>query len=521
MVKQKINLNFLDKAINFLSPNVGLERMRARTVMAMVDEYTGASRSQRSLFGFMPRSEGPDDVTDKLTRETLLERSRWLVRNNAIASGTIESNCIYMVGPGLKLRSRIDAKFLGLTNEEADALETEIEKEFSIFADTPECDIERTLNFYEKQNQTLGQVFEAGESITFLPYLKRGNNPYGLKIQTIEPERLSNESNVIDTKKLVQGIEKDEYGAPVKYHICSVYPDSRMIQDKKWDKIDAYKSNNLKNILHHYIPRRPGQTRGIPYITPIIELLYNIGNLRKAELDATVVQSLFSVFIETETGRGLKPMAPTETGAKKTDKDVKLAPGAMIDLKPGEKVAFAKPERPNPSFDAYLHSLYQECGIGMFLPAQILMKNYNTSYTSARAAFLDAWKFYLMRRIFLVRSFCNPIYENFIFESVALGRLKLPGFLKDIRYRRAYLNCEWIGPSQGQINPVDEMTAAQMADDYGYRTSEQITEEVFGGSYNDNIEQKKREIQMRKDAGIINSQKPINITKINLGQGQQ
>lgn len=518
MAKKEIKLNFIDKAINFVAPRAGLARKAARTTSAMVDEYIGASKRYRSMFDFNPTSQSPDDTADQLTRATLIERSRWLARNNPLASGTIETNGVYIIGPGLKPKARVDRKFLGISNEEADSLETEIEREFGIWADSPDCDIERTINFYDKQNQMLMGVFEAGDILTYLPFIQRNNEPYGLKLQSIEAERLCNENFAIDSDRIIQGVEKDDNGAPVKYHICSVYPTNLSVKQRKWEKVDAYKSNGLKNILHHYIPKRPGQTRGISYLTPIIDLIYTMGNLRKAELDAMVVQSLFAVFIKTASGKGLQPMAPRETGAKKSDEDVKLSPGAIIDLRPGEEATFAKPERPNPNFDAFLNSLYQECGVGLLLPAQIMMKNYNTSYTSARAAFLDAWKFYLMRRVFCIRSFCNPVYENWMFEAVIRNRLKLPGFLNDIRYKKAYLGVQWIGPSQGQINPVDEMTAAQMADDYGYKTSEQITEETFGGDFNDNIEQKTREIQMKKAADMYSIQKPINLTKINAGQ---
>jgi len=501
--KSKIKANFIDRAINFVAPRAGIERMRARAVMAMTDEFTGASRDRRSMFNFFPRSESPDDVADKYTRETLVERSRWLVRNNAIASGTIDSNCIYSIGPGLNFKSKPKKEILGLTEEQAKKIGNEIENEISIFAESTECDIERTLNFYEKQNQTLGQIFEAGGCLTYLPYLKRGKNPYGLKIQTIEYERLNNKDNAADSATLVQGVQKDENGAPTNYHICSVYPDSKTIGTRNWNIIPAYKDNDLKNILHHFVPRRPGQTRGIPYLAPIIEYLYTITGLRKAELDAIVVQSFFAMIIETEGARGVNTKKlNAETGAKPKDDDIKLGPAVILDLKPGEKAVFGKPERPNSTFDSFLNSCYQEIGIGLNQPAQIMMKNYNTSYTSAQAAFLDVWKFYIMKRVFTIRSFCEPIKENIIFEAVVSGRLKLPGFLNDIRLRRAWLNGQWVGPSRGQIDPVKELTAAQMADDYGYKTSEQITEEIYGGDFNDNIAQKKYEIQLKTDAGM-------------------
>lgn len=513
---ESVKTNLVDKVVNYFSPQRGSARLRARMFSAVVDDYIGASRSMRSMFGFLPKSKSQDD-TASLGRELLLSRSRYLVRNNAMAFGSIDSNCVNIVGTGLGLKSRIDRKYLGLTNEAANEIESRMEREFSLFADSPNCDVARTLNFYELTNQMLWQSFEAGEIFTLLPYFFRNGDVYGTKIQLIESERVCNEDNKNDTDRLVQGIEKDEYGAPVKYHICSRYPGGRVSKAAEWSKIDAYRKNGLRNVLHHFIQRRPGQSRGIPYHTPIIELLYNIGNLRKAELDAYVVQSLFAVLIETEGARGLGKMAPGETGARGSDEDIKLAPGAVIDLKPGEKAVMTTPGRPGPNFDSFLTSLYQECGVGSSLPLQVFIKKYDTSFTSARAAFGDAWKFWSTRRGWVADSFCNPVYSTVIHEAVARGRLALPGFLSDPLARRAYLGAEWVGPAQGQINPVHEMTAAKIAVAEGWKTDEQVTEEIFGGDFDDNMEQRKREIEAKTTAGILGENRKINLIEKNEG----
>jgi capsid protein len=46
-------------------------------------------------------------------------------------------------------------------------------------------------------------------------------------------------------------------------------------------------------------------------------------------------------------------------------------------------------------------------------------------------------------------------------EAVARGYLNAPGFLEDPFVRHAYLGAEWIGPTQGQIDPVKEVQAAE------------------------------------------------------------
>ena len=65
-----------------------------------------------------------------------------------------------------------------------------------------------------------------------------------------------------------------------------------------------------------------------------------------------------------------------------------------------------------------------------------------------------------MRREWLVKDFCEPVYELWLTEAVALGRISAPGFLTDPLVRRAYLQADWIGPSAGQIDQTKEVQAA-------------------------------------------------------------
>lgn len=48
-------------------------------------------------------------------------------------------------------------------------------------------------------------------------------------------------------------------------------------------------------------------------------------------------------------------------------------------------------------------------------------------------------------------------------EAVARGRIYAPGFFQNPAIRAAYLGSEWLGPSQGQLDPVKEITAEILA----------------------------------------------------------
>lgn len=89
--------------------------------------------------------------------------------------------------------------------------------------------------------------------------------------------------------------------------------------------------------------------------------------------------------------------------------------------------------------------------------------------------------------MWLTNDLCRPVYEIWLAEAVALGRIKAPGFLTDPLIRQAYLGSEWIGPSQGMLDPTKEIQAAVLATN-GLSTHEQEAIKLNGSEFTTNID---------------------------------
>ena len=94
-----------------------------------------------------------------------------------------------------------------------------------------------------------------------------------------------------------------------------------------------------------------------------------------------------------------------------------------------------------------------------------------------------------MRRAWFVADFCQPVYEVWLAEAVALGRISAPGFFADPLIRAAWCGARWIGPVQGQLDPLKEANAAVALTEHGFKTHEQVTREMGGGDWEANVEQ--------------------------------
>jgi lambda family phage portal protein len=503
-------LNLFEKAIAALSPETALRRAGARQRLKIVDSgygNYGASHIKKSLLGWLyGGGSAYEDIQINLS--TLRQRSRDLYMGVPIATGALKTMRTNVVGPGLTLKSQIDYEFLNINEEQARKLEKQIEREFELWADSTACDIERLDNFRELQQLAFLNWLMSGDVIVLLPTTKRVNMPYDLRIKLVEADRLSNPDGNANNN-IIGGVETNDAGEVVAYHISNHHPLSMIDAGKTgWQRVEAYgETTGRRNVLHIMNRERIGQRRGVPLLAPVIESLKQLGRYTDAELVAAVVSGMFTVFIEkggASSDAAFGEIVPEEQQVDADDENsLELAPGAIIDLNEGEKANATNPGRPNSGFDGFVIAICRQIGAALEIPYELLVKNFNASYSASRGALLEAWKMFRMYRTWLSNDFCQPIFEEWMAEAVAKGRIAAPGFFANPLIRKAYCQAEWNGPAQGLLNPVQEVTAAKMRVENGFSNRTREAMELTGSDFNTNVSQLKREETMMKEVRNI------------------
>lgn len=505
----KVNQNFIDKAINYLNPVAGARRLRARAVMEVAGGWFGGDKGRRRTEGWNPATGDADEVI-QWDIDTLRERSHDLYRNAPAAASAINTNITHTIGVGLRVRPQIDRDFLGLSDEEADEVEAAQRREWLRWSISKECDIQRTSNFDEIAETAFRATLLSGDIFVSSPFKERIPGFLGLKVQLIEGERVSNEGWQSDTERLVGGVEKDEFGAPVNYHISKAHPGST--RDRKvteWEVIPVFNADGERQILHLYDKLWPNQTRGVPYLAPVIETFKQIDRLIGAEIDAAVINSFFTVFIKTSTEDGLDTMEPTSAiGGKSSDKDYKMGSGNMLDLALDEEVEFADPKRPNDAMDDFLVAILRLTGASLGIPFEILIQHFTASYSASRAAVEMAFRFFQKRRVWIINNLYQPFYEKVISEAVARGRLSAPGFFADPEIRAAYLGAAWRGPAKIVIQEHQEVRAARGRIDMGISNKSRETAVLLGEDWEEVHQQRVKEIKKEQEDGMVQEPPP-------------
>lgn len=507
-------MNILDRVIAPFSPQRALNRALARKRLEALEGINnlgysrhGASTHKKSLRGWFSKAGSPDDDIVK-NIDKLRERSRDLFMGNPLSVGAIKTIRTNVVGSGLKLNANIDADFLGMTQEEARAWEKHVEREFRLWADSPNCDASRMCTFGQLQSLVQISALTSGDIFAALPVIKRKGVIYELCVYLIEGDRVCNPEDRF-IPNLYGGVEVGEFSEPVAYWVAKHHPAGTSgFVTRKWERIPAYGSKTgRRNILHVMQDfERPGQRRGVPVLAPVIEALKQLGRYTDAELVAAVVSGMFTVFIKTDAPDG--PVGESgipqyEQIDNHDDNTQEMGNGSIVSLGEGESIDTANPGRPNTAFDGFVVAICRQIGAALELPYELLVKHFTASYSASRAALLEAWKMFRMRRDWMVQSFCQPIYEEWLAEAVAKGRVIAPGFFYGPEYRAAWSGAQWYGPSQGQLDPLKEVKAAKLRVEETFSTREKEAAEMSGLNWEETAQICGREENARRELGLI------------------
>jgi len=477
-----------------------------------------AAGSDMSMFDWHPYAGSADaDLLPEL--DTLTARSRDMSRNNGLMAGGMQTYRDNIVGAVLRMSSTPDYRLLGWSREQAREWGNVSEAHFRSWAETTECDAARSLNLLGQTVQALGGAMVNGDAVALPMWLPRADSQWSTRLMMVESDRLSTPPTLLSSPNVRGGIEFDQYGAPEAYHIMRQHPgDGRGLLGVRtgmnvWDRVPAFTPWGRRRVIHLHDKERTGQSRGKPIVSAVMAEFHMAGKYAKNELQASLANSLVAAFLESDLDQesaaqlfGEDPRAAWSESVKQARNIRQLKGAAIIPLPAGAKMSGFTPGRPNPAFEAFMLASLRHIAAGLNIPYELLLKDFSkTNYSSARAALLEAWRFFHGRRRWLMDYWLRPIYELWLEEAVNAGVIDAPDFYTK---RYAYSRCRFIFGGRGWVDPVKEAEAAGIRMDLGISTLEQECAEQ-GGDYEEVMDQQALEREMRVARGLPDRAAPV------------
>lgn len=500
-------------------PFSDLSAIEQLPTLSAAASHVAADLDDRSMMDWSPLPASPDADLDQYELGTMVGRSRDMYRNNGVAAGGLQTLKDNIIGATLRLSAKPDYLLLGKDFAWAKEWSRNTEAQFRSWADTTECDAGRSLNLLGLSLQILSGAFQNGDGLALPIFKQRPGSRWGTRMHVIESDRLATPPGMESKKYLSGGVQQDQHGEPLSYWIMKNHPGDKwgmhfwQSTPDQWTNIPAYTSWGRRRVIHLHDKERAGQSRAKPIIAAVMREFKMAGKYTTTELQTAIANSLIAAVLESDLDA--ESMNAILAAGQSTNANVsaeeakfnqlmggyrsKLQGGAILKTPPGTKMHLLSAGRNNAAFEQYMNSVLRYIAAGLNMPYELLMKDFSqTNYSSARAALLEAWRYFNGRRRWLSDYWLSAVYELWLEEAINLGRVEAPDFYEN---KYAYTRCRWIMSGRGWVDPVKEANGSKIKMEIGLSTLENECAEQ-GLDWEEVLEQTAYENQRRDELNI-------------------
>jgi lambda family phage portal protein len=494
--------------------------------------YEAASVQTQEMGSWFPWIRSPDSEIN-FSRDRMVSRSRDLARNDGWASGAITRILDNTVGAHLRLSANPDWQYLRRFNKRFDAVWADefrkaVEALWRGYSEDMGRynDVSRQLTVSQQLRLALRHKLIDGEDLLVAHWLPgrvgRGAAQYATAFLVVDPDRLSNPYQMVDTKYLRGGVEIDDDGVPIAYHIRKAHQNDwyNAVESMEWERVEREDEDGWRRVIHDFERDRAGQNRGIGVFTPVLAHAKMLARYYGVELQAATVATIFGTYVTSPYDPAMIEAAMDTSGGEQEmgyyqemradwakDRPAMLNGVRVPTLAPGEEIKQVNAAHPHTGFEDFAHEMLRSMAAQLGVSAEQITQDWSkTNYSSARAALLESWKTLTRRSSEFKTGTATPVYSSWLEEAMERGDLDdvLPfgGMTPDyVEARTAYSRSEWLGVARGWIDPTKEAAGSVMRMDGGLSTLKKECSEQ-GLDWEEVIAQRKIEVAAFRKAGL-------------------
>lgn len=385
----------------------------------------------------------------------LVARSREQAANNDYARAFIRGVRNNVVGAnGVKLQARAingDGSLDQLANDA-------IERAWKQWGKRQHCDIAGRLNWSELEKLLVTTAAKDGE---FLLVMLEGTDAgeWGFALQVLDPQYLPvdyDRDRMNDGHYIRHGIEMNQYGRPVAYHLQSHENNTKAYvwNSKSYQRIPA------ENVIHGYVSEFIGQYRGMPWMATALWRMKNLNEFENAALINARTSANKLGFFETETGDEFDP--------DEEELELNTQSGDFTVLPPGVKAPSSwDPGYPAGEFQTFSQQALKGIASGLGMAYHNLASDLKgVNYSSGRLGALEEREFWKDMQAWLIECLHHRVYERWLERALLMGKIVTDyGQPLNASRKEKFLNVHWQPRRWDWVDPQKDMNAAAGAMD--------------------------------------------------------
>lgn len=419
-----------------------------------------AAASKRAQYADFRATGGSADYEIRGGLRAVRNKARWLARNSASITRYLRLLEINVVGPkGFRVQSRVRKQDGDMDTQ----LNKRVEMEFADWWMSPSACGQ--LTGIELTKQAVTSIARDGEMLWEI--VKNPRYPDGIAINPIETDMLDETLNTVapGTKNQIRmGVEVDDYGRPVAYHLLTQHPGDTTWFSHQFKK--TYRRVPADRIIHYFRSERAGQTRGAPWVASAVNSIKMLDGYREAEtMNRRIAASVMGFF---------KKAVPTREGipalADREDEDrglleMDVEPGKLRELPEGLDFEKFDPGGSQTDYHSFESQIKRDISMSLMISSMSHgMETQGVSYSAGRTITLEDQEFYREVQSSIIDRILKPVFRMWLSMRVMQTESTIPPTRIDA-IRRSFVfrgrGWNWVDPAKDVKANADALKTGQ------------------------------------------------------------
>lgn len=424
----------------------------------------------------------------------LRDRMRDLVRNNSLAANAVQVLVSSMVGPGIRPRANTGDK----------ALDKQVDELFARWS--KKCDAHGHTDFHGLVSLAVREMVEGGEVFAIKrPRRKSRLREVPLEIEIREADHLDAgrwSAPSDPSVRVAQGIEYDQTGRRSAYW---------MFPDHPGDNSPSFRRNLVSQrvpaaMVAHLFERQRVQSRGVPWGTPALRALQDLGDWQLAEMVRKKTEACMVGIVFGEDAAGDTSAAPTLEDAQGNQIE-QFEPGMFAYARNGKEIKFNQPSSAGGTREWNVVQMHL-IAAGFRVPYALLTGDLKEANFSSSRVGINEFRRMIdsTQWLTIIPMLCQKIWDWFTEAAWTAGLIPSPD-----------IAVEWSTPKFESVNPWQDAQTDLLETRAGFTS---LADQIAKRGYNaeDVLREHKKTLDLADTLELVLDSDPRKVSRQGLAQ---
>jgi len=430
----------------------------------------------------------------------LIARSRQLERDNDYARRYLNALSNNVLGAdGISLQNKAKNSRGGLNK----LANQRVEDAWKRWGKKKNCTLNQEDGWVDVQNMVMRTTPRDG-GIFWRPVMG-ADNDFGFALELIEIDQLDfNYTGIAPNGNMIfMGVERNSMNRVTAYHMFTDHPGNTLSRNRhKRERIPS------TDIHLYYVKERVNQSIGVPWFSSAMTRMHFLNKYEEAEVIAARAGAEKGGWFQSDRGEqfaGDEETSVDEDGNKITNTLNDFEPGAFDELPAGMSFTPYNPTHPNQVFPDFVRGTLYGISAGLNIDYATLTNDLSeANYSSMRSGKLESQETWKGTQGHLIRNFVQEVFDKWLPMAALSGELGISYGQLDSINNPLFRERRW-----PWVDPSKDVNAAVLSVMHGLDTKTNIVAQN-GGDYEDNVDTRKEEMGMEKEAGVtFGEPKPV------------